>query len=492
MVQLEQDNVVHREHVHKHPQIASAFSEIERALAKISPSSCFYDRNSLLETLKPDFERIFQFYFNQGILLVDALSKLDAHAELEHIQVPVTSFTKYINRVVTHINKAVATFEENIQRINDTLCLALSTSRQAILSISLLGFETHNGGKQPLKFELSHGQSIVFKYTPLYSEDLFSTIIEHCWQSEHKPNTLQVVCIDENCGFSKYIETNTTFASAVEIPKFYVNTGELLAIAYALNISDMHMENIIKQAHLPILLDLESLFYQFPKKMGKPTVFATQMLQPKAIDFYSSGIQGGGKTKHYFPTINKRKSDLYGNMNFRNEGYHTANRIFNHQEMINPSLYQDEIIAGFSQGYLNLKPNRQKVIEIIQNYEHLNKLRIRHILRHTVYYVNHLFHLNKPFIDIATNQLSRLNLDESDAAPLSEPIIAMEKSQLLEGDVPYFYTKMNDRHLYAENRIIVENYFNNDSFHEVKSKLDQLSQDDMRYQIDLIRKSLNG
>ena len=47
----------------------------------------------------------------------------------------------------------------------------------------------------------------------------------------------------------------------LQIGKFYWRIGSYLAILYAMNAVDFHMQNLIAEGEYPILVDLESLFH---------------------------------------------------------------------------------------------------------------------------------------------------------------------------------------------------------------------------------------
>ena len=43
---------------------------------------------------------------------------------------------------------------------------------------------------------------------------------------------------------------------------FYIRFGEILALSYILNATDLHMENLIAYGEYPVIIDLETFIQQ--------------------------------------------------------------------------------------------------------------------------------------------------------------------------------------------------------------------------------------
>ena len=45
-----------------------------------------------------------------------------------------------------------------------------------------------------------------------------------------------------------------------ELQNFYIRFGEILALSYILNATDLHMENLIAYGEYPVIIDLETFY----------------------------------------------------------------------------------------------------------------------------------------------------------------------------------------------------------------------------------------
>ena len=124
--------------------------------------------------------------------------------------------------------------------------------------------DPHRGGRTVsfIDFETSNGRrSVVHKPKDLRIERRFQELVRTVNGSfaEYPLDTITVLCGDEDYGFTSLVEWRE--CRQQDLPGFYVSAGRMLALLYLLGATDCHYENVIATGRSLALLDAETLFH---------------------------------------------------------------------------------------------------------------------------------------------------------------------------------------------------------------------------------------
>ncbi|EOU1992381.1 DUF4135 domain-containing protein [Clostridium perfringens] len=289
-----------------------------------------------------------------------------------------------------------------------------------------------------------------------------------------------------------------------DIESFYFNTGVMLFYIYLLNGIDFHNENIIADGRFPILIDTETVISTISSKdigdLGS-SVFASAMLPMKYSKYYNgicdtSGIGQKNKIlKKYIAFENPFSSkiklkfikvledDIVSFLpRFNGVNYDALN-------------YLHCIINGFQHGYNLAMKNKLAYKRIIDNADNLMP---RFIFRNTCIYSELLKRLYAPdtmksniytynFLKKFLKNIPHVNSDKK------EKYINQEIEQLLKGYIPHFKICSKNYILRSNSEeVLYEDLSETLSVKKsLMTKLMQLSEEDLFFQIELISVSLN-
>jgi lantibiotic modifying enzyme len=352
--------------------------------------------------------------------------------------------------------------------------------------------ETHNGGRSPLILTFLGGTRVVYKPVPLEAEAVFLQVMD--WLAMKHPGfesfiRPRVIPVEEESGFVEFIQ-HTPVANVQAAHRFFRRAGLLLALAYALNATDMHMENMIAVGEYPVPIDLETLFYRYPSQILRHDVTLTGLIQGGSAP--TSGLQGGGPVLILGTHGDK---DAAGRLTTRYlaRARHVSNRVAIGYQRAHPARYANDILAGFSEGYRAIRESSSSLLRIIEKEAQRQAIRVRHLLRFTTYYLLHILWLIQPQpLAVAENRLEKhLRQDESAAEPYSDLIFGGEAFDLSHGDVPYFWTFVSSTDLHHKTGV-VPGYFSASALDALACRLSTLCERNLTEQVHVIRESLRG
>jgi type 2 lantibiotic biosynthesis protein LanM len=167
--------------------------------------------------------------------------------------------------------------------------------------------DTHNGGRSVTILEFDSGVRLVYKPRSTAGEKVFSGALE--WLNRKTPElplkTYRV--LDRGCyGWCEYVEP-APCKSQAELKRFYHRQGKLLALGFALRMSDLYFENILASGEYPVVADAESIMEMIHSEdLRNPRWFALEqsllavgllpwsMSGPGNTVLDISGLAGGG------------------------------------------------------------------------------------------------------------------------------------------------------------------------------------------------------
>jgi type 2 lantibiotic biosynthesis protein LanM len=375
--------------------------------------------------------------------------------------------------------------------------------------------DNHRNGRSVLICRFSGGAKLVYKPRSLTLDIHFQELLQ--WINERgshasfrTPRLLD--CHDH--GWVEFI-TATSCKSEDEVQLFYERQGGYLALLYALEASDFHMENVIAAGEHPVLIDLEALFHPRigeggPDAAHERTARALEYsvlrvgLLPRRIfgDEESEGIDvsglggtGGQLTPTAVLSLEASGTDEMRFTRRRLPMLDQANRPSLHGAEIDIQDYGDAIIAGFVAIYDLLLKHRDELLSPDGPIARFGSDRVRVLLRPTEVYGVLLWESLHP--DVLRDALERDRLFDHlwmavQDSPHLERVIMAECHDLRVGDVPIFTTLPATRAAWSSMDQKYDEFFEQSGLEMVAQRLRQMDPADMDRQIWFIRASLTS
>lgn len=357
------------------------------------------------------------------------------------------------------------------------ITMFFSITSMKIEALQECGGDLH-GGQEALKLELARGCELYYKpncdgnnYVLL--QEMIDLISD---KSKEQISNIKIPFFipGKQYVWQECIDFNP-LTSETRINEYYQNQGLLLSVFYVLGSVDMHCENIISHNGFPMPIDLEALFSNVAIQTKEDALpFADTVLPTSMLPFYFlnsnfnydiSGISG----------INEPDGEISRNL---------PNRCYLEN---NPQEVENAVIFGFSHGYEIILHNIKLVKNIISRFQ--NNI-CRFIYRPTATYQKLLLALVHPNYQLETSRDEDLidnALQSAEKYFLNHEIEISEKKDIIMHNYPIFFFKVNSKYLIDSRGKKILGFFKTSSLDIVYEKLNNLSVEDLKKQITLIR-----
>jgi type 2 lantibiotic biosynthesis protein LanM len=413
-----------------------------------------------------------------------------------------------INQWVNSTWEFLERLSADVEKIKETFC---ADGQLGVLDqVSIGAGDRHRNGRSVTIARFSSGTQLVYKPRSLASEEHFQRLLE--WLNErgsHPPFRILGVLNQDTHGWVEFVVAKGC-TSKEELQRFFQRQGSFLALLYALEAVDFHMENLIAYGEHPVLVDLESLLHPRVDSEG-PVQSATAIMEHSVLRVgllpqrlwasdKSDGVDLsglGGEEGQLLPRptlylegagtdvmrVSRKHSPLHG----------AQNRPSLNNEPVDVILYTDDILRGFAQVYRLLLAHRDELLAEKGPLALFADDEVRVILRPTYIYgllLQESFHPD--FLRDALDRerhLDRLWVS-IESAPYISRLISCEREDLWKGDVPMFTTRPSSCDLWTSAGTRIENFFKESAMYAVRQRISQLSESDLERQLWFIRASL--
>lgn len=341
--------------------------------------------------------------------------------------------------------------------------------------------DSHCGKKSVLIFYFEKG-SVVYKPRSLEIDKKFNAILNYINEKKLRYKLERMTyLVREEYGWQECIEAKEC-NSEDDLEKIYYKLGVYSCLFHILNTSDLHMDNLIISRDNPFFVDLESIFQSFSGYMSKEdnsfeiicrkiknSIFETGLFPAsidKNMDLDISGITGKGGQ-----TVLKGKCQIQDNYTDNMRLIRTDCTIKYKENIpklngkyIDPREYVSFIIEGFESCYDLIMKNKADFIDKDGLLTNFSNCKVRTILRDTQSYSVVLKTSTHPkylFDGIYRNKLfdKMWAIVKKDKRFLN--IVTSEIRDMMEGDIPYFYSYVNSGIVYDSlGRKCIENEYN--------------------------------
>ncbi|HZR40603.1 MAG TPA: type 2 lanthipeptide synthetase LanM family protein [Ktedonobacteraceae bacterium] len=371
--------------------------------------------------------------------------------------------------------------------------------------------DQHKSGRSTLKLRFASGKQLIYKPRSMQVDSHFQELL--AWlnaHGDHPPFRITKILNRGTYGWSEFIEAGNC-QSQEEVQRFYERQGAYLALLYALNAVDFHYENLIAAGEDPVLIDLESLFHPdlrfgngdqpnallFEKmdssvlRVGLLPVRIWANGQSKGVDLSGLGGQAGQQTPRPVLQFTDSGTDAMRFIRKHQEIPAQNNRPKLQEQDVDVLDYCEALIIGFSHIYQLLRQHREEILKgplaAFANDE------IRVIVRPTQTYALLLHESLHP--DLLRNTLDRDYFfdrlwQQAPKRPDLIKVIAAERDDLHDGDIPMFTTTPTTRDILTSRGVRIANFCAVSSMEKVTERLQGLGEADLERQIWFIRASL--
>jgi|GEM_PF-1669068 len=372
-------------------------------------------------------------------------------------------YEKYVS-FVDEMLQRLCTFKEEIGEV-----IFDGEKYNCITDISIDSGDVHNNGRTTTIITTDIGK-IVYK-----PHDVRIDYESYIYLNKFFGDILRApkVFSQDGFGYTEFV-VNRPADTDEESRRYFYNLGGLSAIILMMGSSDMHHHNVLADGAFPVIIDYEV------------------MMTPGKIQA-SEGL--GNELSHslyHSSLMPSRKGDEEMSILFAKDKENVASPMVN-GEPKNIADYPDEYFRGFADIYHRCMNLRNEIKEYIKQ---LKDISIRHIYRGTNTYSTLLEKstqigwIDDPKLtDELFRQLS-LGLERS-GVENGERVAHAEVAAILRGDIPYVYTKTDSVDLYMDGEVVFESFFVRSCVDNVCARLDYLSEEDLRFEIDLIKKAMS-
>lgn len=421
-------------------------------------------------------------------------------------------------QVVTCIRQWVESSLELLQR----LCADWPQLRQRfspaddpgpLMRLSSEAGDRHRGGRAVVILEFRSGLRLVYKPKSMALAARFQALL--AWLNTYTPDlpfrTTQIL----DCGTYGWMEfvTASPCASRQEMERFYQRQGGYLALLYAIEAVDFHLENLIAAGEHPVLIDLETLFH--PREAdeaalleGDPAAAAAwhsvlrvgllpvrlwASAEAEGVDLSGLGGAPGQLTPFPVPVWEHEATDTMVLERQRVPMQGANNRPTLAGAEVEPADYTEAIVAGFSTIYRVLLAQRAHLLAPAGLLAQCADAELRVVLRATRTYSSLLAESVHP--DLLRDALDRDRLFdrlwlEAEHRPGLAVVLPAERRALGNGDIPLFTATASATELWASATDCLGPFFTASGLDAVARRLQQCSEADLERQVWIMRASL--
>lgn len=383
--------------------------------------------------------------------------------------------TNVYKRAMLNIEALIESYRITIEDIFNTLkALHIINDVDEICKIYFGLGDNHIEGRMSNKVDLVDGREYFLKPSPCIPDNIFYSV-----SSIIGADLIRRDFIGKWNQYSvfKYLKYQP-FTKSPE--KFYYEIGSLIALSCVLNLTDIHLENLLVHQGRPVILDFESMLV-FYNNIGRTSseqntrvwsdVECTLFVQDNSYrskDWHMiSALQGGevrNKSYLYPFAINDGTDNIY--VKYRKlSNFVVTNRPKDDTGVIHPELYLEQIVNGFCQTMAKIGNYKHEISQAVRDHLSSNYY-FRYIIRSTGYYQFIKVRSWQPsemeneivYWKLIEEKLNSTQTDTYSPQAVAE-IVSCELSDLKNELIPFFYRDALSRNLYHASGKVILNVF---------------------------------
>lgn len=455
------------------------------------------------EIERPVLEVYYEYFneYRQKEHLAETSNKLNLFKEY----ISTSDFQKDLVNSFPELISYIKLREEFFNRYINKLLKDLDTwwkdyNFKSLDRINCFNGDSHNQGQHVCQIIVDTDKSFYYKPRSSQVEKRFNELLADFMDIENF-----VVYSKEDFSIQKEIQRISP-SSENDIKKYYYNLGIISAIFYLFNSSDMHYENMIIHKDQPYFFDLETIttinhnylaseINSFKNFMNNSIVGSNIFPAPILSNNIDISVLTGVDWKeednlNYEINVKNDNNDNIEIVKTKSILEDGKNEIIINGEKINPILYVENIVEGFSHTSDKIIKNKDefldKMISVIKGQK------IRQILRPTNTYAKFLnSSLDPYYLQSQANRNSILRILGKGMYKSCKNLIECESHNLSQGDIPLFYSDFDSLNLYDDyGNILEKDFFSISCEQMLKNKFSNFSKKDIDKQISLMKASI--
>ncbi|WP_224248154.1 type 2 lanthipeptide synthetase LanM family protein [Hyalangium gracile] len=419
-------------------------------------------------------------------------------------------------QVVTTIDQWVRFSLEFLQHLSADWPQLIDLLGPGVLQGELTGInggmgDRHNDGRSVLFARFSSGGRLVYKPRPLDVDFHFQQLLAWLNARGLEPSFLTLKVLSRQThGWVEFIEARSCTTEA-EVERFYERQGSYLALLYALQATDFHSENLIAAGEHPVLTDLEALFHPVPPRSAstfEPRVFHEMYTSVMSVGLLpgrawlqagSDGLEisglGGGLPQlwpHPTPTISRVGTDEMHIVRKQLLSAGSQNRPHLQGQPVDVTQYVGALTRGFTRLYELLVEHREALCAPNGPLARFADDEVRVVLRATYAYSLLLRESSHP--NVLRDALDRDRFFDklwlgAEDLPQLQRVLAAERADLHNGDIPIFTTRPGSRDLLDSRHERLADFFDMPALERALQHIRELRPEDLQQQLWLVRAS---
>ena len=366
--------------------------------------------------------------------------------------------------------------------------------------------DPHRGGYSVAILRAPSGDRVVYKPRRLSLEIGFSRVITHVNQYLQGDGLRGFGMMSRgDHGWCEYVE-NSQLTDNDQIAAFFYRAGILLAILHSLRATDCHFENIACWNGFPVLIDLETLCHQdnnllfnssdikgigapffhsvtrvglLPAVRNDPDAMELSPLAPEAIQpqHLSRMYEHSGTDRMALREVSEARA---------------IPTLVGEQHSVPRHAMVSELKRGFTAGYTAVLQGKAELLGSEGLLSSLRSEECRFVARNTQLYgwLSQRClesHLLRSGIDrsIELERLFRGALQGPKQKAWFK-VAEAERKALECLDIPHFTTRLSDRHLRSNGRIVASNLFERTPLELVSERIERMGSDDLNSQLAIV------
>lgn len=370
--------------------------------------------------------------------------------------------------------------------------------------------DTHHGGVSVFKVQLDNGYQILYKPHQVFNEIKYLQIYEWCASKCGVSPYIYKIINQDNYGWVEFVKYERCNSNK-EVENYFYRFGIQTFIVYLLGAGDIHYENLIAHGEHPVIVDCETMLenkyisdednaYGLVSEYINSSVLHSGLLpyftwrnKEFGVDFSAlNGIEEQ-KVPILMPMIaNERTSNMEMIYDYPKVSG-KQNVVALSSTKINPSDYSSFVINGFADIYNYVQNHKVETKDFLSNLS-LEKIISRQLMQNTQRYallISASYHPSALKNGRERELLLSKALESVGLNNEKERFVAdSEICEMLDNDVPYFYTKPSSKDLYSASGSIYRNYFKENALEELQVKINSLSDKDLMLEKEFIKASL--
>lgn len=364
--------------------------------------------------------------------------------------------------------------------------------------------DSHNQGETVTILHFNNKERLVYKRRDLSSEKAFEKYIH--WLNKSQKFDLRVAktLYRGEYGWQEFIK-NQSLNNKKSVENYFYRYGALTAACYAINLTDIHYENLIACGEHPIIIDLETLAIKPEinireneiKELSRPifdSAIFTGLINEAAFGRSSNVAPLGNPVT--VTSLADIRLDICGKRVIEVPHKYKMSKhcvtVSEQNKKVEVGEFEKQITDGFTHAYNLILDKKEDLLE--QEIDLIfADISPRFVFRPTQYYSKLLSVLKRPesSIDFCNQELLLFKLlgTKSDEA-IPDSVIMAEWACLSNGDIPYFSCQAESTNIKSGSDMLINNVLSCSAIDGIKDTIISMTETKKRSEISLIRNSL--